>query len=297
MLSALLEAMYALAMPSFSQRHGFAQSKEIKFREELPEQIRIPIYDILRRTAHPSFLLERMKELFDPYGVDPMPSYVGDISVSKEEDDPSVISFKRTFLGCKWFQVYYLIEDVFAQLRFHEEELADPETEEPRAFPMQQAINDYFQHVGIGWQMVDGEIVRRGNDAFEDTMLNAHKGLCESRPTADGRIHAAIESLSKRPNPDTAGAVSDAISAIECIFSDVTGVKAGQKATLANFIDDPRFFPGSLKNAIGGLWGYACNEGARHGREGVVPDFDDAQFVVAVCAAISTLLNSKNPKQ
>ena len=55
MLSALLEAMYALAMPSFSQRHGFAQSKEIKFREELPEQIRIPIYDILKKDRASEF--------------------------------------------------------------------------------------------------------------------------------------------------------------------------------------------------------------------------------------------------
>ena len=282
-------------MSSFSERQGYDLPKAIRFRDELPEELRIPIYDILRRNLSPAFLLELAESILNPYGIDQLPRYTGALSVSKEEDIPQLIAFKRLFLGCEWFRIYDIIEDAFKHLDFYEEEFADREEEQPRAYPMQAALNLYFLHAGIGWRMVEGKIVTRGDDAFENT-IHTSDALSEHRPTAAQRLHTAIESLSKRPKPDTAGAVSDAISAIECVLTDVTGVKAGQNASLSEFIKDQRFFPGSLKKAMEGLWGYASNQGARHGKEGVEPVFVEAQFVVAVCAAISTLLNATHPK-
>jgi hypothetical protein len=151
-----VEGMYAPVMSSFSQRQGYIRPKEIQFREELPEHLRVPIYDILRQNLDSSFLLERAEKLFNPYGIGSLPAHIGWKLVAKEEDDPNTIAFKRVFLGCEWFQIYDLVEDAFAQLRFHERELAEPD-EEPRAFPMQQALNNYFVHAGIGWRMVDGQ--------------------------------------------------------------------------------------------------------------------------------------------
>jgi hypothetical protein len=231
----------------------------------------------------------------NPYGIRSLPTYKGSLTVRKEEDDPELLGFKRMFLGCEWFQVYDIVEELFAQLIFHEEELAAPD-EEPRALPMQRAINEYFEYAGIGWQVINGKIATRGDELFENTVRTACDALSATRPTAEARLHTAIESLSKRPKPDTAGAVSDAITAIECIISDVVGAKAGKKISLGDFLNDEKFFPGSMKAAMAGLWGYACNEGARHGKEGVEPDLDQARFAVAVCAAIATLLNSTHPR-
>src|ERR1700744_5828900 len=98
-------------MPSFSQRQGFVRPKEIQFREDLPEHLRIPIYEILRRNVPVSFLLERAEKLFNPYGIDTLPVYTGSIAVEKKEDDRNTIAFKRLLLGCAWFQIYDLIED------------------------------------------------------------------------------------------------------------------------------------------------------------------------------------------
>lgn len=283
-------------MPSFSQRNNLVQLTEIQFRDELPVNFRIPLYDVLRRYIPSGALLEDAQKVLNPWGVRNVPQYRGAVSISKDEDKPSLIVFKKAILGCEWNHVYDIIEEAFSSLSFYEQEFADWENEEPRALPMQNAINEYFLYAGIGWQMVDGKILARGDEPFESTMRTAKDALFKTRPTAAGRLTTAVESLSKRPTPDTAGAVSDSIAAIECVISDATCAKVGEKVSLGDFIKDERFFPGSLKTAVGGLWGYACNEGARHGKEGVEPNFAGAQFVVAVSAALCTLLNSTHPK-
>ena len=55
----------------------------------------------------------------------------------------------------------------------------------------------------------------------------------------------------------------------------------------------PELF-GSLKKASEGIWGYASNEGARHGKEGVEPAREEAELVVSVAASVVTYLNRKH---
>jgi len=278
-------------MSSFSQRQGYVRPKEIQFTEELPERLRMPIYDILRNNLNASFLLERAEKLFNPYGIGSLPTHSGSILVAKEEDDPETIAFKRVFLGCEWFQVYDILEDAFAQLRFHEEELAPPD-EEPRAFPMQKTLNDYFLHAGIGWRMVDGRIVIRGNEAFESVLAQAATALEESkRPTAAKHLHEALAALSRRPDANLPGAIYHAMGSLECVARDLTGTP---KATLGEILKQhPQLLPKPLDTALSQVWGYASNE-ARHVQEGRDPSREEAELVVGLAAAVTTYLIRKS---
>jgi hypothetical protein len=49
-----------------------------------------------------------------------------------------------------------------------------------------------------------------------------------------------------------------------------------------------------LSKGLDGIYGYASDEGARHGKEGTEPSRDDAEFTIATCAAVCTLLTRKN---
>jgi hypothetical protein len=195
-------------------------------------------------------------------------------------------------MNCEWFQVYDIIEDIFAQLSFHEEELAA--NEEPRAHPFQQEINFYLRYAGIGWQMVDGLILSRSNDEFERTVETAKAELSASgRTTASDRIRKALENLSVRPNPDYSGAISHTTGAMECVLHDITD----ETMTLGKYLQSfPQLFAPTMRKALDGLWGYSSEEGARHGREGVEPPRDDAEFIVAIAAAVTTYLNRKHPR-
>ena len=279
-------------MPTFSERHGFGRSKEIKYREDVPEHVRWPIYRILTDAVSTKVLLERAHKLFNPYGLGSVPSYGGPVTVARTEDNET-IEFERIFRGCTWFQTFDIIEDAIQVLQFHEREFA-MEDDEPRAFPLQEALNHYFVYAGIGWQIVDGEILARGDDAFEQTVNVAEKDLkYGGRNTAAERIHRAIQGLSARPNPDFSGAISHATGALECILGDITG----EKMTLGDYLKQhPDLFSNSIKKSLEGLWGYASSEGARHGQEGVEPPREEAEFIVSISAAVTTYLNRKHPR-
>lgn len=278
--------------PPFSRRQGYSRAKEIVYRDDLPVELRFPIFNILRNYTRSDFLWQRFQKLFNPYGTDDWPRASTPIPIAKEEDDPQLIAAKRVIVSCPWFQVYDIIEDIFDKLRFHDTELRTDPEEEELAVPFQRDINDYFLHAGIGWQLVNGEIVTRGDEAFEGTVRAAVSVLEESeRPTAAGHIGFAIGALSVRPKANTSGAVAHATSAVECVLGEITG----QSMTLGKYLDkNPTLLHPALKKGLDGIYGYASDAGARHGREGIEPNREEAEFVVAVCAAICSLLTRKH---
>jgi hypothetical protein len=280
---------------SFPIRHDLVKPSAISFRDDLPAELREPLISILYPALPAVFLLDRIKHVYDPYGIANWPSGPP-IRVSKEEDDPDFVTAKRFLMNCEWFWLYTVIEDIFDQLTFYERELCTDEEEEPRAYPLQSEMNDYFKYAGIGWQMVEGRIVARGDDVFEQTVRRAETELVENgRSTAADRIRRAISNLSARPQPDRSGAISHATGAIECVLDDITG----QHMTLGAFLRDPqhsKLFPGSMKKALEGIWGFSSEEGARHGREGIEPSREDSEFIVAIAAAVTTYLTRKSPR-
>src|SRR5207245_4954223 len=81
---------------------------------------------------------------------------------------------------CQWYQVYDVIEALYAAF-----EKNDADRDEHDAEQFAEEINAYFVDEGIGWQLVDGEILTRGVEAFESVVKAAASALEDSRrPTA-----------------------------------------------------------------------------------------------------------------
>ena len=277
----------------FSKRQGFVRPKEIVYRDELSDELRQPIIDIIRRGASREVLHETINRIFNPYGLDTIPNRDGPMIISHEEDHPDFTDIKRVLLACEWFRLYDLLEDIFDQMHFHDTELSSPD-EEPQAHPFQEKLNAYFVYAGIGWQMAGGKIIARGDDAFERIVQTAETELkAAGRSTAGERIENAIRNLSLRPKADFSGAISHATGAMECVLHDITG----KGMTFGDYVKRcPDLFPGAMKTAFGSLWGYASEEGARHGKEGIEPQREEAEFIVGIAAALTTYLNRKHPR-
>jgi AbiJ N-terminal domain 4 len=276
----------------FSVRQGLIANPAIRFRDNLPVPLREPIFQICRRYVPAAFLWERVQAILNPYGIGDTPR--GAVTVAKEEDNPNTIAAKQAVLHCEWFRVYDIVEDLYGELVSYEREHAQ-EDEEPRAYPFRNEINEYLSYAGIGWQLSsEGQIVTRGDDAFEHTVHTAEDELSGTgRTTAAGRIKKAVQNLSARPHPDTSGAISHATGAMECVLHDITG----QELTLGDYLNRHRdLFPGSIQKALHGLWGFSSQEGARHGREGAEPSREDAEFIVGIAAAVSAYLTRKHPR-
>ena len=148
-------------------------------------------------------------------------------------------------------------------------------------------------HRAAGWQLKDGLVETRGDDAFEATLKEAREALQGSAlSTAAGELSEAIQDLSRRPDPDLSGAVHHAMAVLECVARDVTD---DPKRTLGEILKKyPDLVPKPLDDALSKIWGYA-SETARHGREGRILSREEAQLMVGLAATVASYLTQRRP--
>lgn len=268
-------------MSSFSQRHGYSgHAKEITVREDAPESIRVVALDKASSLGLSSHTIRDIVCTALRKRPDPNNWSAGNVWQEAE----------YLFYDCEWFKVYDIVEGFYVSLgRRDEREF------EKNALAFEDTLNAAFVEEGIGWQLVKGQLVARGDEGFQEAVKTTASQLKENqRPTAASHIQSAVKALSERPRANTPGGVSHATSAVECLLHDITG----QAMTLGGYLDKyPQLFHPALKKALNGVYGYASDAGARHGKEGKEPSFDEAQFAVTTCAAACTLLTAMNPKK
>lgn len=264
---------------SFSKRNQYAGAgQEITIREDAPEGLRFAV-------------LETAREL--EWG----PSSIRDVvcKVLRVRPDSNNWSeypnvwheVQELVYACDWFKVYDIIEALYAAMVRHDREHASGDAQKFAA-----EINSYFVEEGIGWQLVDGQVVTRGTEAFEAVVSKAAKALEKSgRPTAASHIHEALQDLSRRPKPDLAGAIYHGMGALEAVARDISG---SPKLTLGEVLKrHPDLLPKPLDTALAQVWGFASNE-ARHVEEGREPVRDEAELVVGLAAVVATYLSKKH---
>jgi hypothetical protein len=205
--------------------------------------------------------------------------------------------------SCQWFHVYDIIEDIHRWLEKDDEQnlrvtgLGD----DPLAHRYTEALNELFLTHNIGWQLVNGKVIVRGDEAFERTIKVAEQEL-SNRQTTQKRIEEAINGLSRKPEPDLTGAISHAFAAMECIIGDIQytpeEVRENKRHTFGSFLSrHADLFPSEdFKEGFQCLWRYANNEGSRHGKEGMEPARNEAELIVSLAASLVTYLNRKHPK-
>lgn len=264
----------------FSQRHGYrAKAREITVREDAPDNLRAAVI-LIGVEARLSYSTLReitcrvLREIPDPSNWSEIPNVRDEVLGHMQ--------------NCEWFKVYDIAEAIWQHLHRHPHRYS-PESAER----YQDSLNEFFEEKGIGWQMVDGQIVMRGEESFEATVSQAGEALSASgRMTAANEISEALQDLSRRPQADLTGAVQHGMAALECVARDV----CGGSATLGDLMrrhSDRLGIPRPLDQAVEKLWGFASEMG-RHIREGRTPDFEEAVLVVEVSAAICTYLVKKN---
>lgn len=263
---------------SFSSRHHYAVgAKEITIREDAPEDFRYCVLQTARDLK------------FGPKAIRPVLCRV--LRRKPNEDNwseyPNIsMEVDRLMYECDWFRVYDIVEALYADIAHHDDQYGQNDAPQFAA-----AINSFLVEEGIGWQLAGGQIVTRGDAAFETTVTAAQAHLAASgRPIAAKHIKDALECLSRRPEPNVSGAAYHAMGSLECVARDVTG---DPKATLGQILKRyPALLPKPLDAALSQIWGYASEE-ARHVQEGREIGREEAAFLVGLSATISTYLSGK----
>jgi hypothetical protein len=270
-----------MSLGSFSRRHGYAgQSAEITIREDAPDNLRAFVVRTagklgLQPDPFRDIVCEVLEVRPDPSNWSPYPNIADEV--------------ERLVRGCEWFLVYDIVEEIWSAFKTRDED-AFP-AEEEKAPKFREAVNDFFVRKGIGWQLADGRIVTRGAESFEKTVKETNVELIEAgRPTAAKHMHEALQALSRRPDPDLAGAAFHAMGSLECVARDVTG---DPKATFGEIVKKhPGLVPRPLDEALSKLWGYASNE-TRHVVEGREAKRDEVELMIGMAAAAATYLSRK----
>lgn len=265
----------------FSKKHGYgSQPKEIVVREGVTEYVRhYAIVDVIGGTLSGTTLRDIVcriaRAVPDPNNWSPGPV--------RGEIDELVSS-------CDWWLVYDIIEAIYKHL----DKTFEFEKNSLSASKYAEKVNEMFIAQGIGWKLEDGEVVSRGADSFEEATVNAVETLAEAkRSTASERLREAFGDLSRRPQPDLAGAITHAAGAFEAVARDVTG---DVKKTAGEILKGHKgLIPPPLDNIVSQSWGHASNI-ARHVQEGQVLSHEDVELLVGIFASACTYLSKKLPR-
>lgn len=261
-------------MDKFSKRFGYDSVEEvdISVREDAPDELR-------------GFLIQLAYE----YGVGPkkLRSLVCKLfrkspDSSNWSEYPNIDGEVRDLISdCKWYKVYDLIERLVYYL--------GNEDCSGTVDDFVGEINDYFMENGIGWKVEGEKIEIRGPESFEQIIKSARTTESEAGlVTASNELHEAINDLSRRPHPDTTGAIQHAMASLECVAREVTG---DRKANLGDIMKKHKsIIPEPLDQAVIKAWGYASENG-RHIREGREPTFSEAELIVGICASVGNYLS------
>ena len=132
-----------------------------------------------------------------------------------------------------------------------------------------------------------------GTQAVSHSVYGAVAELSSrGRTTSANHLKFAIQALLQSPHANTAGAIAHATTALESLAGDITG----QAMTLGDYLKKhSSLFHTALRKGLEGLYGYASDSGARHGRDSVPPR-QEAEYVLHIAAATAVYLNRHYPR-
>lgn len=253
---------------TFSQRHGFVSSDvEILIRDDAPEQVRMAVVvgaqDLgLRPSAIRETVCGVLLQRPDPSNWSEYPNVWGEV--------------QEILDACPWYKVYEIAEALSTRLdpKGHSEEYAE-------------ILNRCFYEYGVGWEMQNNEILRRG-DTGSDTIQQALQNLeATGRKSAARELREARTDISRRPSPDTTGAIQHSIAALEVVARDILNRPNDTLGQLISRLDIPK----PIDEAVKKIWGFASNR-ARHVQEGQVVRLAEAELVVNFSSALCSYLTS-----
>lgn len=275
----------------FSDRYGYiSEDIEIKIWQDAPEELRGVLLDIAIECGQTpnslrAIVCQILRKRPNPNNWSEYPNVWNEVQQLVDK--------------CDWYRVYDIIEIIYETIvtiesREFQDSFLDEQKEHIKAETFKKEINDYFYLEGIGWKLNDeGLIEIRGAEAFEILVQDAQKTLDSvGKSTASNEIHQALHDLSRRPLPDLTGAIQHAMASLECVTRDFSGSKSTLGAILKKY---PDLIPSPLDQSVDKMWGYA-SERARHLQQGNVPEFEEAELVVAVSASIANYLVKKHKK-
>jgi hypothetical protein len=199
----------------FSRRHGYRVRREVTIREGSPPELRLGLIAALHDMG---LSYTQIREIICPV-LHAIPDRNNWTEVPNVRNE--VIELVQ---GCEWFRVYDICEAAYRYLREEGRALHRYDQENTPADEFTGRVNELFEELGIGWQMIEGRIVTRGPEEFEHAVNEAVPRVEEAGyRTPKQELEEARRDLSRRPEPDITGTIQHCMAALECTARIVSG--------------------------------------------------------------------------
>jgi len=276
----------------FSERYGFKKASDIIQIDGMDENLRTGIWNLLTDRFFPNINIDLNKN--------PIMAQISNTVITKylkipidkvstrwnyaSNDDPRLI-IRESYYYMKWYEVYDFLEFCYEHLTKF--------LESPTDFA--NSCNAILQAEGSGYRLVGGKLIKITSTEEIQSIENA-QGAINSFQSVGIHINAALDLLSRRPNPDFRNSIKESISAVEAACCVIT---ADPKATLGKALSQMEKngfnMHAAQKDAFTKLYGYTSDaDGIRHALlDEEALTYEDAQFMLVTCSAFVNYLKMK----
>lgn len=265
----------------FSERHGFDMiAPKITIIRDFPVEHREAVIRIAKQLGTDTALLrEAMLEVL-----------ITGIDTSDRNHDFIWPNLVYALEECGWPKVYNISEEIYKIMKNTQTSFGRSVQTDHRQEYMDR-LNHFFIEKGFGWEMRNGLIEYRGSEPFRIATTSAEESLQDRGfDHSANEVREAMRDLSRRPEPDLAGAVYHATQALEAIAGIDTkssGKSLGKMIPSLNL-------PAPLDEATHKLWGFVSGY-VRHGNEEKQIDEEEAEMAVTVACALTTFIAKRQP--
>jgi len=278
----------------FSERYGYRSVREILQIEDLAEDTRIRIWNLLHTRffysmRHNEYFsqvnndcLNLCYSLYDRYFKLPT-QFFGD----GHRDEPgSIYYYLNNYVNdSDWFNVYALIEAIIKFSKFRE-----------GVDGFIKDCNLLLEEELCGYRIISGFITPittpKEIEEIEEALLHPFD-------TVNKHLNTALELFSDRVTPNYPNSVKEAISAVECVCMIILANKTVTLGKALKKLEDAGIsIHGAFKRGLSNIYGWTSSDaGIRHAR---VDDSeigsDEAKFMIVLCSAFINFLITKAEK-
>lgn len=269
----------------FSQRYGYTPVRDAIQLEGMDVQLRNSLWNALEMHF---WSLVSTSDMFGVYDLS-HPQHQGTQLVVQELwvdffkfpldrlSNNWVVVKKRLrehFFKEPWFWVYDFIE--FVAQHYYDRGVSEN---------FRVTANGFLEREKSGWRFVEEFIVQITDQTEIGEIESAMSGKEQS---VSDHLHAALNLLSDRNDPDYPNSIKESISAVESLVKSTLGTEKGTLGGLLSELDRRTPLHPAYKSALSSLYGYTSDEGGiRHGKSDTDRQvtFEEAKFMLVVCSA------------
>lgn len=266
----------------FSQRKGYKPISKIIQRDDVSEELRNTLWNILD-----IYVWQTKDFLHTQRGETGMKNYSTILWLSyfkKPVDSLESSSYENLkiireyFFSCQWYEVYDFIEFTLRYLK--DDNVADTVN-----FILERELSAYRFIDNIFTDITDQQEIEMIETALAD----------KDFPGVASHLRRALELLSERENPDYRNSIKESISAVESLAKTITRKPKATLGEALNIIERGGKIHKSLLESFTKLYGYTSDEGGI--RHAMLEDPNitaaDAKFFLMSCTSFINFMKSK----